>query len=159
VDGKKRFKMNKALISLIFVVLFVMGACDKELDWLDQAPDKMTWNKAKEYCKDLGGRLPTISELRTLIQNCPDTVTGGICGITDECLSHECFGDCSPEWCYDCGCRWEGGGFYSVLGDTGDYWSSSFDPDDPDFAYAVNFYLGAIDWYSVDARCYVRCVK
>lgn len=151
--------MNKTLISLMFVLLFFVGSCDNELGWLDQAPDEMTWNKAKEYCKDLGGRLPTISELRTLIQNCPETETGGKCGLTDECLSYECFGDCGPWGCYDCECRGEGGGIYSVLGDTGHYWSSSFDPDDPDFAYVVNFYRGGIDWYSVNALFYVRCVK
>ena len=47
------------------------------LNWSDASNDSMNWYDAVEYCKDLGGRLPTISELRTLIQNCSATETGG----------------------------------------------------------------------------------
>ncbi|MFO7735877.1 MAG: hypothetical protein R6W70_06625, partial [bacterium] len=47
-------------------------------------PDKMNHHEATAYCEDNGWRLPTISELRTLIQNCPDTKAGGVCGVFAE---------------------------------------------------------------------------
>ena len=124
------------------------------LKWSDVLRNSGTWDEAVTYCKDLGGRLPTISELRTLIQNCPATETGGECGVTDSCLSED---DC---WGWDVcwGCS-ENGVSHSVLGDTGEYWSSSLVSDEPDFAWLVNFNLGQIEWYRLSAPCYVRCVR
>lgn len=60
------------------------------LSWSDKAIEKMNWDDAIKYCEDLGGRLPTIDELRTLIQNCPATETGGECGVTEGCLKISC---------------------------------------------------------------------
>jgi hypothetical protein len=69
------------------------------LNWSDASSNKMTWDEAITYCENLGGRLPTISELRTLIQNCPGTETGGECGVTDDCLSSD---DCRTDPCDGC---------------------------------------------------------
>ena len=92
---------------------------DKGWGWLFE------WEEARSYCSKLkeGGfndwRLPTIDELRTLIQNCPATETGGKCKVSEknDCLdSHdECY---SPA---DCTCRFDSTGKYSRLGD-GNIW-------------------------------------
>lgn len=170
--------MNKALISLMFVLLFVVGSCggddssdnkddgvnctgvdkfcnsnDGTLWWSDVSSSSMDWDEAITYCKNLGGRLPTISELRTLIQNCPGTVTGGECGVTDSCLS---FGDCWNDPCG--GCEYDGSGKYSVFGDTYWFWSSSELSDDAGYAWHVFFRDGFVYSYSSNALL-VRCVR
>ncbi|MBO4441296.1 DUF1566 domain-containing protein [bacterium] len=49
------------------------------LIWSARSSGYMVWNDAKNYCNSLlegyynDWRLPTISELRTLIQNCSNT--------------------------------------------------------------------------------------
>jgi hypothetical protein len=174
--------MNKALISLMFVLLFFVGACGDDdkgntgntgdsgntgatctgsdkfchshdgLNWSDASSDYMTWDEAITYCENLGGRLPTISELRTLIQNCQGTETGGECGVTDSCLSSE---DCWNDPCY--GCEYDESGKYSVFGDTYWFWSSSEQSDYAGYAWGVYFGLGSVsDGYkhhSVSVRC------
>ena len=80
-----------------------------EGDWKDEAtnffwqiesyPMKLNWFDALKYCEGLSQkgqhdwRLPSISELRSLIRGCDKTETEGECGITDECLSQgdECY--------------------------------------------------------------------
>lgn len=117
------------------------GKCDSctTIDgnmWSPRSSYEMNWDDAVAYCNNLtecgysDWRLPTISELRTLIQNCSGTVTGGSCAVTDPtCLSvDECW-DHS-----DCSCAKEDGtvnndvyaGYYSKLGDDNVWlWSSS----------------------------------
>jgi len=64
------------------------------LCWSDKSLSAMPLSNAKyEYCVSLGGKLPTISELRTLIRNCPATEPDGLCGVTDSCSTGSC---CSP---------------------------------------------------------------
>jgi hypothetical protein len=167
--------MKKILISLMIILLFfVMGSCggddtegkfkpsdciekfpnyQKGLCWSDASSDAMNWNEAIEYCKNLGGKLPTVSELRTLIQNCPATETGGECGVTDNCLSIDC-------WNNSCeGCEKDESGKYSVFGDIYYFWSSSERPDRADYIWLVDFYNGYVknDSYWV-ANGNVRCV-
>ena len=133
--------MKKLLISLMMVLLFVMISCGGEdtedtannfpnehdgLNWSDASSSSMKWDEAITYCENLGGRLPTISELRTLIQNCPGTGTGGQCGVTNDCLS----ADCRTDPCYEC--EYSVSGKYSVFGDTSRFWSSSELSDNAD---------------------------
>ena len=112
------------------------------LYWSDFRRD-LTWDNSVEHCEDLKGRLPTISELRTLIKDCQITETGGACKVTDECLSFED--------CYDnnlCGgCIM---GNYSVFGHEGTFWSSSEMPDDTVNVWVVNFNNGHIYDYNTD---------
>ena len=87
-----------------------------------------TWELAVSWCENLtyGGfsdwRLPTISELRRLVKNCPDTVSDGLCSVSNGCLASSC------ENSYCSGCY--SGEEYSVFGDTDILWSSSKISDD-----------------------------
>ncbi|MFO7736362.1 MAG: hypothetical protein R6W70_09150, partial [bacterium] len=108
------------------------------LCWSDKTSE-MNHSDAISYCEGLGGHLPTISELRTLIQNCPDTETGGACGVTDECLSYSnCWNDTYG------GCSFDDSGKYSVFGDKGRFWSSSVLSDNADIAWYVYFSNGNV---------------
>ena len=79
------------------------------------SPGGMYSDYCKNYSeKDLSGwRLPDINEWRTLIRNCPGSVTGGSCTVKDsECLS---FDSCWSE--DECRCVHHEDGRYSRLGD------------------------------------------
>ena len=133
------------------------------LTWSTKAQETMNWNAAVTYCDNLdeGGyddwRLPTIDELRTLIQNCSQTETDGSCGVTDDCLSDSCRSDD----CYGCPYRENNPGKYSKFGvDTDWFWSSSTRSDSTDFAWYVLFYGGSVGSYSkTRSLSSVRCVR
>ena len=101
------------------------------LIWSAKAPDEMLFYDAIDYCDNLveggfsGWHLPTISELRTLIQNCRWTVTGGDCRITDECLSAEYCEYRYSQCDNDCSDLSGSHAIYSKFGDEGDFLSSS----------------------------------
>jgi len=129
--------------------------------WSPKASSTMNWDDAVSYCNNLtecdywDWHLPTISELRTLIQNCSGTVTGGSCGVTDSCLSSlSCW---SEESCHSCSYDESGG--YSKLGDTGWFWSSSVLSDLSNFAWSVYFDDGYVSYYHKYEGTYVRCVR
>ena len=143
------------------------GACFK-VDgrlWSNLSSVKFIWSDAVKYCDKLNQcghsdwHLPTISELRTLIQNNPATESGGTCGVTDSCLSDEdCydFDSCLPSGFY-------GDDPYSKIGDEEWFWSSSDLSDEPDYAWGVDFYDGSIIEYEKNVYdsegCNVRCVR
>ncbi|MBN2695628.1 thrombospondin type 3 repeat-containing protein [bacterium] len=126
-----------------------------ELKWTNQLEDKMGQEDAIVYCESIGGRLPTISELRTLVKTCSATQTGGSCTLSDNCLEQNCLD-------YTClmGCTNDTTGKYSVFGDTGTFWSSSDDPTDSNGpAYYIDFNKASIgSWRKFDPE-YIRCVK
>lgn len=37
------------------------------VEWGPSSEERMTWSKAKEYCGKLGGRLPEVNELQSLV--------------------------------------------------------------------------------------------
>ncbi len=134
-----------------------------DLNWSKKAPNKMSWSDAKTYCANLNEdgysdwRLPTISELRTLIKNCPATESGGACKITNECLSSKCRND-------DCkGCKHFEEGRYSKLEDTDQVWSSSEVSDYIYYAWNVDFGDGEVIGKSFISHkvhfALVRCVR
>lgn len=123
------------------------------LNWSDVTKEKMLLNDASYYCVSIGGRLPTISELRTLIQNCPATETGGSCGVTDDCLS---YGNCLNEACD--GCVFDDSVKYSVLGDTNYLWSSSF-CSDCNSVFILGFSQGQLTYSGYENNINARCVK
>lgn len=58
----------------------------------------MSHDEALQACERLevkgmrGFRLATISELRTLVPDCPNIAVGGACGVTDGCSEVSCYG-------------------------------------------------------------------
>lgn len=143
------------------------------LIWSAKAPEEVFYNDAVDYCDDLvegglgGWHLPTISELRTLIQNCIDTVQGGGCGVTDDCLSTDCWtrSYCESHLCdHDGGGNWIDSDMYSKFGDRGEFISYSKNSDPTlDSAWCVKFDYAYIWQCSSDEKYddpySVRCVK
>ncbi len=126
-----------------------------ELSWSDMSDNVLTWKGATDYCKNMGGRLPTISELRALVQECPATGPGGSCKVTDDCLSYN---DCRDFECI--GCVLSTDGKYSALGDIGWLWSSSTPSEDSFGVWSLRFdyALVAYSRKNFDKR-HARCVK
>ena len=130
--------------------------------WSNSA--RMFWSEAVDYCDNLNEcgisdwHLPTISELRTLILNSAATEPGGECGVTDTCLSYE---DCYSEICWSI--ESHGNGLYSKIGDMYWFWSYSAPPDEPDYAWGVDFYNGSVENLNKNTYYYkgsnVRCVS
>ena len=126
----------------------------------------MDWNTGEQYCNDLDvdghddWRLPTICELRSLIEGCDNTMVTGQCGITDGCLSDTCM-----DWtyCKGCnategpadGCWWQS----SLEGECMSYWSSSISDEDTYQIYMVRFDLAAVDRRHKQDSKYIRCVR
>ena len=125
----------------------------------------MDWYAAKIHCSDLdleggGWRLPSISELRTLIRGCPATEAGGSCSVQDGgCLALNC-GDSSCDGCSDTGgpsggCYWPD----EMQGECTRYWSSSREEEDPFWIWYGNFASGMISRVAVYNSAYARCVR
>jgi hypothetical protein len=126
----------------------------------------MNWSNARAHCESLtlGGRsdwrLPTISELRSLIRDCPPTEFGGACGAADSCLALEC----GKNDCRGCanaedsdlsGVHWP----RKLSGNRWYYWSSSPVADAASYAWGVHFRRGSVlgDFKALDRL--VRCVR
>jgi len=149
-----------------FIVLF-LGCNDKcsgdfpyyysNLCW-SELEDSTTHGAAKSFCEDIGGRLPTISELRNLILNCPDSETGGSCEVTDECYSENCWNE---SLC--CSCEEDLNGKYSVFGDSAlGIWASNERPDSICEHWSINFQnadVGSCYGQMFSVFSSFRCVK
>lgn len=129
--------------------------------------DYMDWEDAMVYCQNLsldggGWYLPTISELRTLIRGCDSTVTGGSCGVTDECASYDCW----SEDCWDkVDCEYEGGpnnGCYwpiELLGYCYHFYSSSTVEEFAGVVWEVDFNTGGVVTTDDVGTKFSRCVR
>lgn len=136
------------------------------LTWQVTPPtDYMVWADAKTYCQNLAGggwRLPTISELRTLIRGCPATQTGGACGVTDSCLNYS---SCWSDPCQGCsaGAGPDNGNYgpSQLAGDGDWYWSSSAVAGYVvvSYAWGVDFYDGFVGGPDTYGGNHVRCVR
>jgi hypothetical protein len=145
----------------------VSGLC-----WQDPPSESsVNWEDTTATCDSLalggvgGWRVPSISELRSLIRDCPNTGTGGACAVTDDCLSSTCW-DSSCDGCDGFlgpgtgGCYWDPalGGLCEV------YWSSSTSPEGSSstWAWRVNFGGGGVWQVGTPGEkgigTYVRCV-
>ena len=132
----------------------------KGLQWSSISLKKMDELDGLVYCKQLeengydDWRLPSISELRTLIQNCSNTETGGFCDVTDDCLAWD---KCRSDSCF--GCTYDDSGIYSKFGDADILWSSSSDLDSNDNVWVISFASGRISSVAENNKHFVRCVR
>ncbi len=123
---------------------------------------EMNWENALNYCENLTAcgyddwHLPTISELRTLIQNCPDIETGGACKISDSCTERDCY---EASLCHPNSCDYDSSGKFSKIGDGKYFWSSSAVSDSNNYAWEINFVSAVISQHSKNETGYVRCVR
>lgn len=147
-----------------------------KLVWSASNGKNAKWAEAKTHCDNLtdGGfknwRMPTISELRTLVRNCQKTATGGLCKVTDECTAS--YSSANPQ-CYNidlctsttnaigierCGDQTDGS--YSLLGDASVYlWSSSEPDEDHDKAWYIYFKNTNILNQKKTLTGQIRCVR
>ena len=133
----------------------------KSLVWSSRSENTMDQGHAFSYCNGLeeGGytdwRLPNVDEVRTLIQNCPGTETGGACPVSDP--DHLATTDRTQ----DCSCATvnDPDGYYSKLGD-GDLtlWTSN-SLSDWSFSWFVIFSSTAVTYNSSGVSNNVRCVR
>lgn len=126
----------------------------------------MTWAESMTYCTDLrlGGhtdwRLPTISELRSLIRRYSHGVAD--CGVTDDCLAWTCRSEaCNSGPTKECGTAAEGCCWPSdILGACAThYWSSSTYADYSAYAWGVPFDGGGVDVFIKKYRGQARCLR
>ena len=111
-----------------------------------------TWDLAVGYCDslELAGftdwRLPTISELRSLVRGCEVTMTGGACGVTDECTDSDCRNDA----CIGCDLKAEDDKYYWPGELEGEeetanfYWSATELADSDPFVWTLGFEIAHI---------------
>ena len=127
---------------------------------------KGTYADAQYYCENLqlaeyvDWRLPSISELRSLIRGCSDTVTGGPCNVADNgCLG----GLCRDSTCDGCmintgpadGCYWPS----RISSSCTFSWSSSRYADAGGNAWVVYFSSGYMTWKPMTDIIAIRCVR
>lgn len=141
------------------------------LCWQNPSLDaSFDWEGAVAYCNalDLGGHgpgswhLPTIDEMRTFIRGCPETETGGSCGVTESCPSAECMERSECIGCPNFGGPGMGGAYWpeGVSGPSSSYcyWSSS-DAEGSSGAWAVFFNTGNVGHEEATGLRFVRCVR
>ena len=166
----------KALITVCAVLLMISTGCREQeatagdapsnLTWQDPAPPRtMNWGEAKAYCAALpddggGWRLPSITELRTLVQGCSGTAANGACEVTDKCLASTCWersdcAACEVQNVQAGGCYWS----EEIQGRCSYYWSSSAAEGQQHDAWFINFANGSTNFGPVYAGIQVRCVK
>ena len=135
----------KKIIFLTLFALFTFVVYGNNLQWSNKTPRGMNWNDAMNYCKNLNEsgyndwRLPTISELRTLIQNCSETEKG---------------------------CKYDASGKYNKLGDVGTFWA--FENPSSNVKPVIDFTRGSVssiaEFYEDmegfgENNSFVRCVR
>lgn len=121
---------------------------------------KMSQTQGAAYCskllapRGLEWRLPTIDELRSLVEVCSDTASGGGCGVTSECTNPTicrtpvCDGCEKTDTCYWFG-KMAGSCIYPYLSST----LSSSITRDPWWLHYQNAYVGYMK-----RNGWVRCV-
>jgi hypothetical protein len=125
-----------------------------------------TWAAAQTYCTGLswggytGWRLPDINELRSLIQGCAGTETGGSCDVTDGCLDLSCQ-NAACEGCSSLNGPASGGAYWppELSGAIAPYWSSSAVADAGGLAWIVGFDTGGVGCPDTFIPGFARCIR
>ncbi len=153
-------------LSALLALVLLLAACSNtfetemtfaDLEWSKISKDKMTWYTASKYCLEIDARLPSISELRKTIINCPSSSIEGACAVSSEepvCLSESC-------WTILCGCDGTAE-TYSVMGDDSSkmLWSSSQKADEENRAWGISYDFGKVVTQTKDGYGFqVRCVR
>ena len=123
------------------------------------------WEEAVEYCENLtelgysDWRLPTVDELRTLIQNCNGNEAGGECSITDDCILYGSGCGDNDQNCLCCETNYDGR--YSKIGETSNLWSSlTAKNTHPSRAWIGYLSRGCITTRETEASAAaIRCVR
>ncbi len=106
-------------------------------------------------------RLPNIDELRSLIRDCPETETGGVCPIEDGSSYLDISVDC--EGCGTLTDSLLGRCFQDpiLIGDCIEYWSSSIDNHVyvVDHVWTVVFRSASLEYIEETSHAKVRCVR
>lgn len=137
------------------------------LVWQNGDAGGFNWEGAKSYCENLswGGfsdwRLPTLSELRSLIRECDNTATGGGCGVTDDCLAYMSCWNPPCQGCAVLGGPGPGGRYWpaELSGNGWVFWSSSQVDENHFTAWRVHFYNGLVSYNDKDYLYWARCVR
>ena len=156
-------------------LLLLIGCSSPPASWTD--PDSgVTWarapagqtlpfDKAQARCEalTLDGHddwvLPSVEAIRSLIRDCPTTVTGGACKVSSLCAEPGCFG----EPCFGCaflkgerrGCYWP-----DALGRDCDWvWSSTEVAGRPGFVWFADYPYGFVLPISKDYEMGAWCVR
>ena len=137
---------------------------------VDPGEEEFVWETSFDHCESLalGGyddwRVPSISELRSLVRGCPDSQPDGACGVTDYCTNVSCWNwDCSTCYWFEGpganGCYWP----IQIKGSCQFYWSSTEavknKTEDQTYSWMVAFHTGGIDYWETYIRNSVRCVR
>lgn len=130
---------------------------DTGFAWSECPINLMSWAEAFDYCENLeyGGCsdwfLPTISNLRTLIKDCP---SAGECNIHENsCIEWDCRDHNS---CY--GCFSDDSGIYSKIEDSELMWSSTERLSVPE-VWVIDFSRGGVFTHQKIFKAYVRCAS
>lgn len=129
--------------------------------------------KDTHYCPSLGAgwRVPSISELRTLVSGCYSaqwdlqwkSAPNGVCGISKSCpWSLLCWSDACENGCTNAGGSGIGGCYWKDPMNTaacGYYWSSTSSGTGDGINWGVNFKNGQIFTYGFSGRGSLRCVR
>jgi len=147
------------------------------LMWSKAKTEPLLYDAAEQYCNDLvigkidDWRIPTITEMRSLINGCVDTGTKGKCGVQDACF----YPDCQTEQCKGCEAEKGNGeeGLYwlpriwehSPGGANGFFWSSTEKKEATGEGgakkeyWTVSFVTGAVEGKESEIWGHVRCVS
>ena len=138
------------------------------LTWQVRQIGTVTWAEAGPFCEKLalaggGWRLPTISELRSILKGCASTQTGGSCGVTDSCISEIECKDSTCEGCDGDEGPYEGCYFNLILQKASNcdiFWSSTAMEELPNDHWYIDFYFAKTDRpIFQDVSYWVRCVR